>query len=180
MPDTIIFRGAYIRRSAETPTPGGKGAEGFVRVSIGCDFTKPVRDAMNWGELPEGFEQASLTGELNAQTFTMDPGDELAKHKFDLPISVAEKFHVVSLIVPDKPNRLELRFQVKSADVKATKKLDDYFRTLGHKKGQLRISYVDEPQPKLKEDTQESLPLTGEALEQHQALSSKSKKGKPN
>jgi hypothetical protein len=179
MPDQIIFRGAYIRRFSESASANGEAV--FVKISIGCDFTKPVRDAMKWGELPEGFSQASLEGELNAQTFSMDPGAELEKHKFDLPISVAQKFQVVSLVVPDKPNRLELRFQVKSAHHKATRIIDDYFRTLGQKKGQLRISYVEDEQGTLglEAGKQEALPLKGEAAAEHAAHAA-GKKGKVN
>lgn len=171
MPDQIIFRGAYIRRFA---VDGAEAGGVFVKLYLGCDFTKTVRDAMKWGELPEGFTEASLTGELNAQTMTMDPGSELARHKFELPISVADHFQVVSLVVPDHPNRLELRFQVKTAAIKATRTVDEYYRTLGDKRGQMRISYVDEPpQKKLglgekKDDEQEELPLKGEAAAEHE------------
>lgn len=187
MPESIIFRGAYVRRFA---VDGAEAGGAFVKIYIGCDFSKTVRDAMKWGELPAGFTMGNLTGELNGVTMTMDPGSDLAKYKFELPISVADSFQVVSLVVPDKPNRLELRFQVKTAAIKATRTVDDYYRTLGDKRGQLRISYVEEEQPKLplqKGDTQEPLPLTGEALESHAKLteravdaSGKKLKGKPN
>lgn len=170
MPDQIIFRGAYVRRFSV----GSPGAA-VVKIFIGCDFTKPVREAMKWGELPAGFNQANLEGELNAQTMTMDPGDDLKKHEFDLPITIATGFQLVSLVVPDKPNRLELRFQIKSASIKATRIVDDYFRTLGDRKGQLRISYVEgDKQPTLPPvsdtTTQEDLPLKGEAAEEHSKL----------
>ncbi len=64
-----------------------------------------------------------------------------------------------------------------SANQKATRIVDDYFRTLGDRKGQLRISYTEPPedkQTKMKLDNkQEPLPLTGEALEQHTKLTEK-------
>lgn len=174
MPDQVIFRGAYVRRFSVSASPDGTAV--YVTISLGCDFSKPLREAMKWGELPEGFTQADLAGELNAQTMSMQPGDGLDKHAFDLPISVAENFQVLSLVVPDKPNRLEVRFQVKSASIKATRIIDDYFRTLGSKKGQLRISYTegeDDGQKKLglaskDDDKQEPLPLKGEAAAEHE------------
>jgi len=116
MPDQILFRGAYVRRFGVSE-PGAA----VTKVFIGCDFTREVREAMKWGELPEGFSQGDLTGELNAQTLSMDPGEDLARHRFDLPIAIATAFQVISLVVPDKPNRLELRFQVKSAAIDATR-----------------------------------------------------------
>jgi hypothetical protein len=184
MPEQIIFRGAYIRRFT---VDGAEAGGVFVKVYLGCDFTKTVREAMKWGELPEGFTEATLTGELNAQTMTMDPGTELEKHKFELPIAVADHFQVVSLVVPEKPNRLELRFQVKTAAVRATRTIDDYYRTLGDKRGQLRISYVEgeegDGQGKLglagKDDKQEPLPLKGDAAAEHEQTQ-KGRKGKPN
>lgn len=178
MPDQIIFRGAYIRRFA---VDGAEAGGVFVKVYIGCDFTKPVRDAMKWGELPAGFTMANLAGELNGQTMTMDPGTELEKHKFELPISVADSFQVVSLVEPDKPNRLELRFQIRTAAVKATREVDDYYRTLGDKRCQLRISYVEgDGQGKLglakkDDDKQEPLPLKGEAAAEHEKLQKRGK-----
>lgn len=182
MPDQIIFRGAYVRRFSVQSSADGTAV--FVKISLGCDFSKPLRDAMKWGELPEGFEQADLAGELNAQTMSMAPGDGLDKHAFDLPITVAENFQVLSLIVPDKPNRLEVRFQVKSASIKATRIIDDYFRTLGNKKGQLRISYTEEAPKKqgelpLDKDKQEELPLKGEAAAEHEEIR-KGRKSKVN
>ncbi len=172
MPDQIIFRGAYVRRFA---VDGAQAGGVFVKIYIGCDFTKPVREAMKWGELPEGFTQADLAGELSGQTMTLDPGSEMEKHKFELPIGIADSFQVVSLVVPDKPNRLELRFQIRTAAITATRIIDEYYRTLGDHRGQLRLSYVEDEEGKQgklglagKDDgKQEPLPLKGEAAAEH-------------
>jgi hypothetical protein len=169
MPDQIIFRGAYIRHLDVRQSPEGEAV--FVRAHIACDFSDPVIEAMRWEDLPEGFSQASLKGELAAQTMTMKPSSrELDKHAFDLPIHEARDFQVVSLKQDDdKPDKRELRFVVRSADHKATRVLDDYLRTIGKGKGQLRISYTGGQESlDIPDDKQEELPLKGDAAAEHE------------
>lgn len=181
MPDQIIFRGAYIRRFAVAQSPDGEAV--FVRAYISCDFSDPVIEAMEWHDLPEGFSQADLKGELAAQTMTMKPSSrELAQHGFDLDVHEATDFQVVSLKqADDKPDVRELRFVIRSAHHKATRILDDYVRTIGKGKGQLRVSFtggqqtLDVPP----DDKQEELPLKGEAAAEHEEIK-KGRKSKVN
>jgi hypothetical protein len=157
-------------------TTGPKRGEGgpMVIAEFSAPWTERNRDAGKWEEIPETCTgNVSLApGELAAQHIEFIPANGLEKHAFSLEVSNATDFQC---FIPVKEGETrELRFKVKSAAKDAGRILDTFGRTCGEASGKLKISYDADAQEELLDaDTQEALPLKGDALADHKRNASK-------
>lgn len=149
MSETIIFRGVYIR-SVELRNGDG---DRHVRVHLTGDWTGPVREDMDWSELPESFGKADLVGRLAASHMILTPaGRELKRQEVQFACEEVNGF----IIVPLKDGEgdvtgRELRFSIRTRAAEACALLEAYCNTVGRGLAQLKVSYVK----------QENLPLDG-------------------
>ena len=124
MPEHILFRGAFIRSFDVRQSAGGESV--FVTVHFSADFSDVVIAAMGWNDLPDGYKDADLKGELLGVEMHLKPnGAELKQSE-------------------DKPDERELRFKVTSNAKKAATWLASYLQAIGKGKGQLKISYSEQ------------------------------------
>lgn len=144
MAESILFRGAYIRSFDVRQDSGGKSV--FVTVHFSADFSDTVIAAMGWSDLPDGYKDADLKGELLGVEMHLKPnGAELKQYETKMPIKSVDTFKVVSLKqADDKPDERELRFKVNSNAKKAATWLAAYLQSIGKGKGQLRIAYSEQ------------------------------------
>jgi hypothetical protein len=147
MSDTIIFRGAYIRRVELRNGEDGR----HVRIEFTADWSKPVREHMGWGDVGEGIGACDLVGELVGSAMTLTPSKrELAPLAVEVEVSQVSSFNVVPVKDAEgEPTNRELRFTVKTGALDAAKKIEQYVHAIGRGVAQLNISYVK----------QEELPL---------------------
>jgi len=144
MPQQIRFRGAFIRNFDVRQAPKGEGI--WVNVHMTADFSDPVREAMDWGEMPESVSEAKLVGSLAGVEMMLKPSvRELDKYALKLAIREVKDFKVVMLAQgDDKPDVTELRFTVTTSSEKANNYLGSYLKAIGKGKGQLTISYSEQ------------------------------------
>lgn len=144
MPEHILFRGAFIRSFDVRQSAGGESV--FVTVHFSADFSDVVIAAMGWNDLPDGYKDADLKGELLGVEMHLKPnGAELKQYETKMPIKSVDTFKVVSLKQSeDKPDERELRFKVTSNAKKAATWLASYLQAIGKGKGQLKISYSEQ------------------------------------
>lgn len=140
MSDTIIFRGALIRKVTKHNSDTDKG----VRIEIAADWTDKVREAMSWGEVPDGHGKSDLFGELAAGHIILTPSaKELKQHELQIDISECGGFSQVPVKDGDgNVGTRELRFTIKSSAEDACARAEGYVNVMGQAKGQLRVSYV--------------------------------------
>jgi hypothetical protein len=129
-------------------TVGPKRGEGAPTViaEFRAPWTEANRKAGGWEEVPDSVSGhiSLVPTDLAASHIKFVPGKGLQQHAFSLDVSGASG---LSLFVPTKEGEpRELRFVVKSANIKAGRLLDTYGRTAGAATGKLKIS-VDETQP---------------------------------
>jgi len=79
----LIFRGASIRFVDLRYDDKSKST--YTKLNFTAQFSEPVREAMEWGEPPEGLATGNLDGEMNATHFILTPnGSELKQHEMQL------------------------------------------------------------------------------------------------
>jgi hypothetical protein len=121
-----------------------------------ADFSAPIREAMGWGDPPEGYTSGKLDGELNATRMLLTPNQkELRQHELPLDLVKVDDFQYFS--VKDSDNGSiseELRFVCHSATEGASGLVENYMRRIGTSDksiGQLRINYEEQEQMELAE-----------------------------
>lgn len=137
----MLFRGAIVRfvdaRYDE------KSKMRYARINLTSDYSDPVREAMEWGETPEGFTSAKLTGEITATHLILTPnGRELKQYEVQLSAKELGGFGLFRVKNQDgEGTHLELRFQIVSADPDAGPKLWEYVGQIGRGVAQLRVNF---------------------------------------
>ena len=87
----LIFRGAYIR--FVDLRYDDKSKQKYVKLNFTAAFSEPVREALEWGEPPVGFDSAKLDGDLTASHFVLTPdGKELRQHELQLDSTAISNF----------------------------------------------------------------------------------------
>jgi hypothetical protein len=141
MADTIIFRGARIRYvDVRREKEGGV----FTRLHLAADYSPPVREAMDWGDMPECVSSARLNGALTAQNLILLPNaKELRQHEIQVECTEVNDFAVHSLKDDEGEYAgTELRFIARSVQPGVAAILENYLRVIGNGDGQLKVSYV--------------------------------------
>lgn len=139
MAETILFRGAYIRRCE---IRNGEDAR-EVRVEMTADWTETVREKMEWGEVPHGHGGGYLLGELVASTMQLTPaGRELKEWQLDLNINKVTGFVQVPLKDSEgNTTGRELRFSVRATAEATAAKVEEYCARIGRHAGLLKIKF---------------------------------------
>lgn len=152
----LTFRGTFIRfvdlRYDE------KSKTVYTKINFTASWTEPIREAMGWGQPPEGFGNSDLYGELVATNLELIPNGDLKQHGLDLEAKGIGSFTLHRVKVDDGEKiENELRFQVMTTAIKAGQKLAAYLATIGKGEAQLKVTY--EAQSELEEEasTQERL-----------------------
>lgn len=145
----LTFRGCFIRfvdlRYDE------KSKTCYTKVNFTASWTEPIREAMEWGQPPEGFASAKLDGELVATGFELIPNGDLKQHGFDLEAKEASGFELHRVQNDDGDSvSNELRFQIITTASKAGQKLAAYLGVIGKGEAQLKVTY--EAQSELEEE----------------------------
>lgn len=178
---TITFRGAFVR-FADLRQKEEAGV--FARLHLTADMSDPVREAMDWQEIPDCVDQTKLTGSLTGRNMILTPNDKsLRQHEIQMEVSELSDFQLFRTRDGEGDlEREELRFIARVVEQYAIDKVERYLRIVGQAPGALKVAYekqeelpLEDKQGKLEEpsdgeDEPVSENLTGEALERHNAL----------
>lgn len=156
MANTILFRGAFLRSILIHNPPSG---EKYVSVNVTADYTTPVAEKMDWGEVPECVTGAKLKGKLLSTNLILTPADkELKKFELDLDIRTVDAFEVVCMKDEEgETTHREMRFRVESGAKDAGALLEHYVAKLGRNKGAMKVSYTKQEELPLEESAQGEL-----------------------
>lgn len=135
---TILFRGCHIRFVDLRYEPKSKAV--YTKINFTAVYSKPVRDEMQWPELPEGMPAADLEGEYTATQFTLKPNG-LESSAINLKAKDMSGFAVFRVVGKDDKKSEELRFQILTPDENSALKLAEYLRVVGHGAAQLHVTY---------------------------------------
>ena len=151
----LIFRGAYIRFVDLRFDDRSK--QKYVKLNFTAAFSDPVREALEWGEPPAGFDSAKLDGDLTASHFILTPdGKELRQHELQLDSTGISNFEFARVKVGEDSFENQLRFQIVTSAVGATGQVEAYIEAIGKSTAQLRVNYEQQAEMPL-EDKQEPL-----------------------
>lgn len=172
MPNSLIFRGAFIRSiHLSNPDDGDK----TVTMQCTADFSDQVIEKMKWGQVADGtgeftpinidgvVSSCKLKGALLATSLILTPSSrEMKKHELDLDTTWLGDFQaVVTKDREGEPTNTELRFSVESTSNKAAALLENYINHLGREKGQMKVSYSKQlllgESEETEDDTQDTL-----------------------
>lgn len=140
MADTLIFRGVTIRYVDLRRDEAGT----FNRIHMSADLSGPLREAMEWDQIPQSIAgPVKLVGEIAAKSFKLTPNDkELKKHGIELSCNQVIDFKAA----PRKNDEGEivghqLRFVLVTADTTAEAAIGHFLRTVGTTVAQLSVAY---------------------------------------
>ena len=151
----LIFRGAFIR--FVDLRYDDKSKQKYVKLNFTAAFSDPVREALEWGEPPVGFDSAKLDGDLTASHFILTPdGKELRQHELQLDSTGISNFEFARVKVDEDSFENQLRFQIVTSAVGATGQVEAYIEAIGKSTAQLRVNYEQQAEMPL-EDKQEPL-----------------------
>ena len=151
----LIFRGAFIR--FVDLRYDDKSKQKYVKLNFTAAFSDPVREALEWGEPPVGFDSAKLDGDLTASHFVLTPdGKELRQHELQLDSTGISNFEFARVKVHEDSFENQLRFQIVTSAVGATGQVEAYIEAIGKSTAQLRVNYEQQAEMPL-EDKQEPL-----------------------
>ena len=151
----LIFRGAYIRFVDLRFDDRSK--QKYVKLNFTAAFSDPVREALEWGEPPAGFDSAKLDGDLTASHFILTPdGKELRQHELQLDSTGISNFEFARVKVGEDSFENQLRFQIVTSAVGATGQVEAYIEAIGKSTAQLRVNYEQQAEMPLA-DKQEPL-----------------------
>lgn len=152
----LIFRGAFIRfvdlRYDE------KSKTTYTKINFTASFSKPVQEAMEWGEPPAGFASAKLDGNFVATNLILTPNGELKSHEIQFDAKEISGFELHRVTNEDgESTSNELRFQVVTSASGAAAKLQKYIATIGKAEAQLRVNYEAQSELEMEAEQQERL-----------------------
>jgi hypothetical protein len=162
----LIFRAALIRYVDLRYDEKAKAK--YVKINFTAAFSAPVREAMEWADLPDGYPMAKLDGELNASHFVLTPDDkELRMHELQMDATGMSNFEVHRVKVGEDSTENELRFQVTTSVRGATALLESYIEQFGKGTAALRVNYEQQSELEMDGDKQESFDTQVHADAEH-------------
>lgn len=141
MAEQITFRGCLVRHFDFRR----KEKVCFVRIHLTADYSTPVREKMDWSEMPVSITSAKLSGELNGTHFILTPANkEMQQHELQLDINSADGFEFISGQPKEDggSRNTKLNFIVHTSKLGAETQVAGYMRALADSEGALRISYT--------------------------------------
>jgi hypothetical protein len=151
----LILRGAFIR--FVDLRYDDKSKQKYVKLNFTAAFSEPVREALEWGKPPVGFDSAKLDGDLTAIHFVLTPdGKELRQHELQLDSTGISNFEFARVNVGEDNFEQQLRFQIVTSAVGAAGRVEAYIEAIGKGTAQLRVNYEQQSEMPL-EDKQEPL-----------------------
>ena len=173
----LIFRGAYIR--FVDLRYDDKSKQKYVKLNFTAAFSEPVREALEWGEPPVGFDSAKLDGDLTASHFVLTPdGKELRQHELQLDSTGISNFEFARVKVGEDSFEQQLRFQIVTSAVGAAGRVEAYIEAIGKSTAQLRVNYAQQSEMPL-EDKQEPLISPEQARDTSEEADSIEETGNP-
>lgn len=117
----------------------------FTRLHFTAEFSKPVREAMEWDDVHPSIQSAKLDGEINATKLSLIPGNGLEKHELVLDCRSVSDFQIFRVKGDDGESaHTELRFIVRTQALMAAGHVEDYLRKIGGGAAQLKITHQDQ------------------------------------
>jgi len=152
----LIFRAALIRYVDLRYDDKAKAK--YVKINFTAAFSAPVREAMEWEDLPASYPSAKLDGELSAKHFILTPDDkELRMHELQMAASGINSFEVHRVKVGDDSTEVELRFQLTTSVPGAAAMLESYIEQFGKGTAALRVNYEQQSELDMEDDKQQTL-----------------------
>jgi hypothetical protein len=173
----LILRGAFIR--FVDLRYDDKSKQKYVKLNFTAAFSEPVREALEWGEPPVGFDSAKLDGDLTASHFVLTPdGKELRQHELQLDSTGISNFEFARVKVGEDSFEQQLRFQIVTSAVGAAGRVEAYIEAIGKSTAQLRVNYAQQAEMPL-EDKQEPLISPEQARDTSEEADSIEETGNP-
>lgn len=173
----LILRGAFIR--FVDLRYDDKSKQKYVKLNFTAAFSEPVREALEWGEPPVGFDSAKLDGDLTASHFVLTPdGKELRQHELQLDSTGISNFEFARVKVGEDSFEQQLRFQIVTSAVGAAGRVEAYIEAIGKSTAQLRVNYAQQSEMPL-EDKQEPLISPEQARDTSEEADSIEETGNP-
>ena len=137
---TITFSGAIIRYAHLEKNM-------TRRLYITANYTKPVREAMEWQEIADCETMAQLEGELHGQKLTLTPNDEkLRKFEVQLDCGLVTGFGVFRPQAKEdrESRKTELRFEVEIKSSGSMAEIENYKEKIGEAPAMLKILHAEQ------------------------------------
>jgi hypothetical protein len=140
----LIFRGCSIRYVDLRYDEKSKTV--YCKLNLTAELTKPVREAMQWGEVPHGFLSCDLEGSVIATHFILTPNDkELRSRELQMAAKDLGSFKLMRVNDDQEgASHSELRFQLTTTAEGAEAQIGEYLRMAGKAEGQLRVNYEEQ------------------------------------
>jgi hypothetical protein len=135
----LLFRGAYVRYFDVRAGEDGV----FSRIHFTADFSSPVRDEMEWEDVPECVPSCKLTGKLDGRHAVLTPTQQtLLQHELQLAVSDIGDFQLHRIQGKDgESTKTELRFVARSAQEGAAGLVENWMRRVGQEAAALSIHF---------------------------------------
>lgn len=146
----LTFRGVTL----DFPDLRRKEASVFVRVHFSAELTKPVSEAMVWGDFPDSVTNAKLNGDLTTDKFILSPSNKKLKDfEIQLQCSRVEDFQLVRK-KEDEGEGIEtrIRFVAIVEQIGAIADIENWMRNVGGGEAILKVSYIEQTELDLKEE----------------------------
>lgn len=136
----ILFRGATVRYCDIRADEAGP----FVRVHLSADFSRPVREEMEWGEIPDSITSCKLEGKLDARALVLTPNQQqLRQHEIQITADDVSDFQVARTEGEDGgAKQTHLRFVLRSRQDGAAAQIENWLRVIGDGAATLKVEYA--------------------------------------
>jgi hypothetical protein len=118
-----------------------------TKIHFSAGWAAKVREVMEWGDVPAGWEGGKLSGELIGQNIVLIPNDKkLASYELQAGIGNVGGFALVVTEHDDegKPKAREVRFHAVSQQEGVSADIENYIRKIGEAPATLKISYTEQ------------------------------------
>ncbi len=135
----LLFRGAIIRHFDVRAGEDGI----FARIHVTSDFSSPVREALDWDDVPDCVPSCKLTGKLDGRYAVLTPNQPpLRQHELQISVSDLSDFQLHRIQGKDGESaRTELRFIARTVQEGAAGLIENWMRRVGQETASLRIEY---------------------------------------
>jgi hypothetical protein len=118
-----------------------------TKIHFSAGWAAEVREVMEWGDVPAGWDGGKLNGELIGQTIVLTPTDkQLASYELKAGIGNVGGFALVVTEHDEEgnPKAREVRFHAVSQQEGVSASVENYMRNIGEAPASLKISYTEQ------------------------------------